>query len=116
MTVADFPRSFVAGGHISAKGDLNEDLLVHFVRSSDGGKTWMAMNQLGSTLPLNTLALNTAIVVSSPQPGPSFNLDVGSNYWFGMRVLCLANLPNLASFHCHLIVELRNRQGTPALY
>ena len=116
VTIADFPRSFAAWGHLSAKGDLNEDVIVDFVRSTDGGKIWMPMNQFGSPLSLSTLAWNTAAVVSSPQPGPSFNLNVGSNYWFGMRVLRLANLPNFTAFHCHLIVELRNRQGTSAPY
>lgn len=116
LPITDFPRSFVASGYVSAKGDLDEDVLVHFVRSSDGGTTWVPMNQFGSTLSLRSLIWNTATVIGSPQPGPSFNLNVGSTYSFGLRVLRLANLPNFTAFHCHLIVELRNRQGASAPY
>lgn len=112
LPITGFPRSFMAWGFVSAKGDLNEDVLVHFVRSSDGGTTWVAMNQFGTTLSLRTPVWNTATVISSPQSAPSFNLNVGSTYQFGLRILRLANLPNITAFHCHLIVELRNRQGS----
>ncbi|HVF65270.1 MAG TPA: hypothetical protein VNE58_14860, partial [Casimicrobiaceae bacterium] len=109
--IVGFPRSFMAWGYLTAKGDLVEDVLVHFVRSTDGGMTWVPMNQIGTKLSLRSPVWNTATVISAPQPGAAFELNVGSNYRFGLRVTRIANLPNITAFHCHLIVELRNRQG-----
>jgi hypothetical protein len=80
------------------------------VRSVNGG-AFAPTNQQGRTLSLRDLVWNGTTVISSPQPGLQANLDVGSTYRFALRILRSGSTSNITSYHCHLIVELRSRQG-----
>lgn len=108
--ITGFPRSFMVWATITAKGAPDGDVLVQVVRSANGG-AYGSTNQLGRNFSLRTPVWNGTTVLSSPQPDPVWNLDVGSTYRFALRVLRSGSTSNISSYHCHLIVELRSRQG-----
>lgn len=98
---------------MTAEGAPNEDVTLEIVRSNDGGMTWTPTNQIGTALALRTLVSNNATLISSRLPGPNTHLEVGSTYRFGLRVSRgVGSTANIASYHCHLIAELRSRTGT----
>ena len=110
QTITGFPRSFMVWGTVTAKGSPDGDVIVQVVRSVNGGAHGPT-NQLGRNFSLRTPVWNGTSVISSPQPDPQWNLDVGSTYRFALRIMRDGSTSNLASYHCHLIVELRSRQG-----
>jgi hypothetical protein len=110
QTITGFPRSFMVWGTITAKGAPNGDVLVQVVRSVNGG-AFAPTNQQGRNLSLRDIVWNGTTVISSPQPGLQANLDVGSTYRFGLRILRSGGTSDITSYQCHLIVELRSRQG-----
>jgi hypothetical protein len=110
QVITGFPRSFMIWGTITAKGAPDGDVLVQVVRSVNGG-AFAPTNQQGRNFSLRNPVWNGTSVMSSPQPGPQANLDVNSTYRFALRILRSASTSNITSYHCHLIVELRSRQG-----
>ena len=108
--IADFPRTFVLSAVITALGATTENLSIQVVRSTGGG-AFVHMNQIATTFPLRNAVANNVVLFSSPVDAAA-ELAVGSTYKFGLRVARTTGVGNLTSFHCHLIVELRNRRGT----
>ena len=97
-------------GTITAKGAPDGDVLVEVVRSVNGG-AYAPTNLQGRNLSLRTPVFNGTSLLSSPQSGPQWNLEVGTNYRFALRVTRAGSFSSITSFHCHLILELRSRQG-----
>ena len=108
--IEGFPRTFVVWAVITALGTSNENLSIQVVRSTNGG-AFVHMNQIATTFPLRNLVSNNAVLFSSPVDA-SAELAVNSTYRFGLRVARAGGVGNFASFHCHLVLEVRNRQGT----
>jgi hypothetical protein len=108
--ITGFPRSFIVWATISAKGLPDGDVLVQVVRSVNGG-AYAPTNQQGRNFSLRSPVWNGTSVISSPQPDPQWNLNVGSTYRFALRVLRSGSTSNISSYHCHLVLELRSRQG-----
>ena len=110
QTIAGFPRSFMVWGTLTAKGFPDDDVVVQVVRSVDGG-TYEPTNLQGRTFSIRQPVWNGTSVISSPQPAPQFGLNVGSTYRFGLRLTRSNIVSNITSYHCHLVLELRSRQG-----
>ncbi len=110
QAITGFPRSFMVWGTITAKGAPDGDVLVQVVRSVNGG-AYGPTNQQGRMFSLRNPVWNGTTVLSSPQPDPQWNLNVGSTYRFALRVLRSGSTSDITSYHCHLILELRSRQG-----
>jgi hypothetical protein len=110
QAITGFPRSFLVSGSITAKGAPDGDVVVQVVRNVDGG-AYGSMNQVPQLLSLRTPVWNNVAVLAAPQPDPSFNINVGSTYRFALQILRPGGTTEVSSFQCHLILELRSRQG-----
>jgi hypothetical protein len=108
--IADFPRTFVVWAVFTALGATNENLSIQVVRSTQGG-AFVHMNQIATLFPLRNQVSNNTVLMSSPIDA-SAELVPGLTYRFGLRVARTTGVGNLLNFHCHLILEIRNRQGT----
>lgn len=108
--IADYPRTFVLWAVITALGATNENLSIQVVRSTNSGP-FVHTNQIATTFPLRTLVSNNTVLLSSPVDANA-ELAVDSTYKFGLRVARTTGTGNFTSFHCHLLLELRNRQGS----
>ena len=108
--IDDFPRTFIVWAVFTALGASIENLSIDVVRSVNAG-AFTPTNQLPTLFPLRNQVANNAFLLSSPINAAA-ELAVGSTYRFGLRVARTTGVGNLSNFHCHLIVEIRNRQGT----
>jgi hypothetical protein len=110
QAIDDFPRTFMVWAVLTALGATVENLAIDVVRSTNGGP-FVAINQQSTIFPLRNQVSNNAFLLSSPQ-NAAVELAVDSTYRFGLRVARTTGLGNLLNFQCHLILEIRNRQGT----
>ena len=110
QAITDYPRTFMVWAVFTALGATNENLSIQVVRSTNGG-AFVHTNQIATLFPLRNLVSNNTVLMSSPVDGNA-ELVVGSTYKFGLRVSRTTGTGNLTNFHCHLILEVRNRQGT----
>jgi hypothetical protein len=108
--IEDFPLTFVVWAVFTALGASTENLAIDVVRSLNAGP-FAPTNQQSTVFPLRSQVANNTVLLSSPVNAAA-ELAVGSSYRFGLRVARTTGIGNLVNFQCHLILELRNRQGT----
>lgn len=110
QVITGSPRTFMVWAVFTALGATNENLSIQIVRSTNAG-AFVHTNQVATLFPLRNLVSNNTVLMSSPVD-PGAELAVGATYKFGLRVARTTGAGNLANFHCHLVLEVRNRQGT----
>lgn len=103
------PRKFMLHGVFSARGAPDGDVLVTPMMSVNGGP-FGNLNQTNAAMTVRATVWHSTALMASPQPGPSYNLQVGDTYTFGIYVQRNSGLTNLNESRCYYTVELRDRQ------